>query len=548
MRAATRKSTFVARQLRVGMCLTLGLAGFAALAPVQGAGAVSGPVTLFDSSTTGTGFFASAATVPANVCFVTVSADGGHGGNILDEFTGAVGGVAASVTARVGVTPGDGLAAEVGGAGGSVEPNARSSAGGGPGGVGGGGGGGGVNADGAGGGGASAVSSSATGSLVVAGGGGGAANRQAGGAGGLPDGGNGSGLLPGSGGLASGVGGAGAPAAAGINPLGGGGGVSTGGLAGSLPSGGNGTGVNAVPSVGGGGGGGEGNSTVTSAPGGNGGSSDTGQGGTAGAFGGAGGAGNTNGGNGGLGVNAGGAGGGGGIGFGGGGGGSATGGGGGFGGGGGGGNNSGGGGGSSHVISTATSSAFAASTRAGDGQVTITYDPTADMCPPTPINVTVSGSQAYGNTPNTFTRTDNGPPGVLSGTVSCTTVNGTPISPTLPVGLYRIDGASCSGLTATGNYQVSYTGGDFAVSKAGQGIHFPKPVDLPYGTKTTTLSATVTSNSTVEFNSSTIRANWCSSNDASIDRRSCSRSRAPGMERGARRSPPAPHRRRGNRR
>jgi cysteine-rich repeat protein len=92
----------------------------------------------------------------------------------------------------------------------------------------------------------------------------------------------------------------------------------------------------------------------------------------------------------------------------------------------------------------------------------------------------------------------------LSGTVSCTTVNGgTPISPTLPVGLYRIDGASCSGLSTSGNYQVTYTGGDFAVIKRGQGIHFPKPADLSYGTSTTSLLATVTSSLSVVFGSST---------------------------------------------
>ena len=81
--------------------------------------------------------------------------------------------------------------------------------------------------------------------------------------------------------------------------------------------------------------------------------------------------------------------GGGGIGFGGGGGGGiagGAGGGGGYGGGGGSTNFAGGGGGSSFVIPTGTiTSAFAANQN-GNGQVTITYDPTTDSCP-TPLVV-----------------------------------------------------------------------------------------------------------------------------------------------------------------
>ena len=83
------------------------------------AGTSSGAVEtgLFSSSTPG--FQAQAATVPAGICFVTVTAEGGHGGAGSD----GAGGVGASVTARVGVSPGDVLAVQVGGAG--AVPNRR---------------------------------------------------------------------------------------------------------------------------------------------------------------------------------------------------------------------------------------------------------------------------------------------------------------------------------------------------------------------------------------------------------------------------------------
>jgi len=388
MWGVVRKSLPAATRVRVGLCLALGLATFAVVAPAQVAGAVPAPVTLFTSSTPG--FTAAIPTaVPSNVCFVSVTADGGHGGAGYDATAGGTG---ASVTARVPVTPGDQLAAEVGGAGHVGNTPGDRSAGGGDGGVGGGGAGAGYDGDG-GGGGASVVSSQAGVPLVVAGGGGGAARSygsggQVGGGGGLPGGTDGAGSFGGAGGLASGAGGAGGQETPANPPFraaifnGGGGGVGAGGA----PNGG--TGAANV-----GGGGGTGNYQGSGAGGGGG--TGTGQGGT-GFPAGAGGAGNGTGGNGGS-STGGAGGGGGGIGFGGGGGGSLSGGGGaGYGGGGAGGQASGGGGGSSHVINTATSSGFVASSRTGDGQVTITYDPNSDLCPPPTTNAFVIGDKTAG--------------------------------------------------------------------------------------------------------------------------------------------------------
>src|SRR5687767_9626727 len=72
------------------------------------------PTELFSSATPG--FTASAATVPAGICFVSISADGGEGGaNGLE--TPLSGGAGANVTARVPVTPGATLSVQVGGAG-----------------------------------------------------------------------------------------------------------------------------------------------------------------------------------------------------------------------------------------------------------------------------------------------------------------------------------------------------------------------------------------------------------------------------------------------
>jgi hypothetical protein len=62
--------------------------------------ASAAPVSLFASATPG--FQAGAATVPADICFVSITADGGHGG----ASGASEGGAAVTVTARVAVTPG----------------------------------------------------------------------------------------------------------------------------------------------------------------------------------------------------------------------------------------------------------------------------------------------------------------------------------------------------------------------------------------------------------------------------------------------------------
>ena len=70
--------------------------------------------------------------------------------------------------------------------------------------------------------------------------------------------------------------------------------------------------------------------------------------------------------------------------------------------------------------------------------------------------VQVSGSQAYGGSPN-FTYTTS-PAGVSVTSLACTTVNGgTTIAPTLSVASYTIDGSSCSS-SANPDYTLSFTG------------------------------------------------------------------------------------------
>jgi hypothetical protein len=70
------------------------------------------------------------------------------------------------------------------------------------------------------------------------------------------------------------------------------------------------------------------------------------------------------------------------------------------------------------------------------------------------IDLNVSGTQTSGGTDN-LTYTTNAPDGDVSGTLTCTTVDGgTAISPSLPVGDYTVDGSHCSGLTSSN--QASY--------------------------------------------------------------------------------------------
>jgi hypothetical protein len=78
---------------------------------------------------------------------------------------------------------------------------------------------------------------------------------------------------------------------------------------------------------------------------------------------------------------------------------------------------------------------------------------------PVIIPATVSGSWTYGQTPSVSV-VASPPSGVsVTGTGTCTTVDGgTPISSTLAAGTHTIDASSCSGLTAPASYTISYSG------------------------------------------------------------------------------------------
>jgi hypothetical protein len=110
---------------------------------------------------------------------------------------------------------------------------------------------------------------------------------------------------------------------------------------------------------------------------------------------------------------------------------------------------------------------------------------------PVAIPVTVTGSQVYGSSGPQFTATYTAPSGVtVSGSVTCATVNGgTAIGPDLDAGSYTIDGLNCSGLSASGGYTLSYTGGQFTVSPVGQAISFTAPATGTVG-QTAALTAT----------------------------------------------------------
>jgi hypothetical protein len=102
-----------------------------------------------------------------------------------------------------------------------------------------------------------------------------------------------------------------------------------------------------------------------------------------------------------------------------------------------------------------------------------------------PITVTVAGSQTFGSFSLTFTPTYTAPSGVsVTGTVACATVNGgTPVGPTLSsAGAYTIDGSSCSGLSASLGYSVTYAGGSFTVNQATPSITWSSPAPITYGT------------------------------------------------------------------
>jgi len=88
------------------------------------------------------------------------------------------------------------------------------------------------------------------------------------------------------------------------------------------------------------------------------------------------------------------------------------------------------------------------------------------------VIVTVSGTQTFGSSSPSFSTSTSPPAGAsFSGTLTCDSVGdpATPISPTLPVGTYTVDGSSCSGLTLTGptasDHLIEYSDGLFTVNE-----------------------------------------------------------------------------------
>jgi hypothetical protein len=79
------------------------------------------------------------------------------------------------------------------------------------------------------------------------------------------------------------------------------------------------------------------------------------------------------------------------------------------------------------------------------------------------VAIDISATQDLGGSA-TLSYTTNAPGGIVSGTLTCATVDdGTPISPALAVGSYTIDGSSCSGLVSSDQtdypiFPSSYTG------------------------------------------------------------------------------------------
>ena len=109
---------------------------------------------------------------------------------------------------------------------------------------------------------------------------------------------------------------------------------------------------------------------------------------------------------------------------------------------------------------------------AGSSDYVIAYTGGTFTVNPATVAVTVSGSQIFGGSA-AFSTSQSLPAGIsLSGSVTCTTVNGgSSITSTLAAGgSYTIDAASCSGLSLSGagssDYVIAYTGGTFTVNPA----------------------------------------------------------------------------------
>ncbi len=125
---------------------------------------------------------------------------------------------------------------------------------------------------------------------------------------------------------------------------------------------------------------------------------------------------------------------------------------------------------------------------AADPNYTISYAPGATTVDPAPVDVAVSGSQAWGGSPGFSGSGPASPPQGVSGVnmsgLSCAQVApSTTISPTLGGGTYTLVPGSCSGVTLSGSnssdYEVVYTSasGDFSVT----GGPPPPPPPAPHG-------------------------------------------------------------------
>jgi hypothetical protein len=86
---------------------------------------------------------------------------------------------------------------------------------------------------------------------------------------------------------------------------------------------------------------------------------------------------------------------------------------------------------------------------------------------PIPVDVSAFGYQTEGGSPH-FRYSATGPPVAISGTLTCTGVEGgVAIDPGLAAGIYKIDLSSCCGLTVPDHYALNYVGEtyDFTVAR-----------------------------------------------------------------------------------
>jgi uncharacterized repeat protein (TIGR01451 family) len=131
------------------------------------------------------------------------------------------------------------------------------------------------------------------------------------------------------------------------------------------------------------------------------------------------------------------------------------------------------------------------------------------------IDVSVSGTEVYGQSP-TFSYTSNAPSGVsLSGPLSCTTEGGGTGVVGLTPGTYTLDAKNCTGLSASSpGYLVDYVGvsNGFAVSQANQTVTFTSqaPTNALVSGATYTPTASSTSGLAVSITVDTSASSVCS--------------------------------------